>query len=156
MPTERALLVLDWIEHAHDDIIAAVTYCRLGRARPRHERAFYEAKRLGLLAQDPCWRATDHGIGALVARGLLDGTPAPRRTSLCVLWAVCERYPTPQFVGAWPEWTWEHLDTDEVKDDWLAHGEERGWHFFSIWHDLDQPAVPGQLSEDPREFAYAA
>jgi hypothetical protein len=64
---------------SHDDLIQAVAYCRLGKARPVDDRAFEQAKRMGLLAQDPTWRATPQGEGALIAAGLMEGKPAPER-----------------------------------------------------------------------------
>jgi hypothetical protein len=131
--------------YSHDEILDAIHWCRLGRVRPAREGAFIEAKRLGLLAQDSVWRATERGEGALIAAGRMPGAPAPRRMSLCVMWAVCEHYPTPQFVGAWAERAWENKDAqdiEDIQDDFRFCCDPEPWRFFTTWEHLDHPKVP--------------
>lgn len=90
-----------------EDVIRAVAYCRVGGPRPDDDASFAEAKRLGLLAQDSVWRATERGMGALVAFGLVEGEPAPERLILHATWARhAASSPSahwPQFVGAWSD-----------------------------------------------------
>lgn len=124
------------------DVLRAVAYCRLGGPRPASDASFHEAKAIGLLDKTPCWGATERGVGALVAAGLMHGEPAPRYSDVVVLWAVSERYPHPQFVGAWHECQWEHLDHDEVEQEFRNYGAEQGWRFFSTHSQLPLPAVP--------------
>lgn len=48
-----------------EEILDALHWCRLGKVRPERDGAFHDAKRLGLLAQDPVWRTTVAGEVAL-------------------------------------------------------------------------------------------
>ena len=131
--------------YSHDEILDAIHWCRLGRTRPAREGAFIEAKRRGLLAQDSVWRATERGEGALIAAGRMEGKPAPRRTVLRFMWAVCEHYPTPQFVRAWPEYEWDGLDhqaVEDAQDDFRWRCDPEPWRFFTTWEYVDHPKVP--------------
>lgn len=101
--------------------IQAVAYCHLGSgraARPESDTAFGDALRNGLLAHDPIWRATERGIGALVAAGLVAGEPAPEFVRLHILWAQHgDEDPSrhwPQFVAAF---------SDGIVDAWREHYE---------------------------------
>lgn len=127
------------------DIVAAIAYCRIGRHRPVDDASFGKAKALGLLAQDPCWRATARGEGILVAAGLLKGEPAPEQITLAIRWAVCERYPRPQTVRVWTEWAWEHVEQQEVEDadtEFCGYDDQvHGWRFFTTFEQLDAPEV---------------
>lgn len=133
---------------SQDNLIQAVAYCRLGGARPVDDEAFEEAKRRGLLAQDPCWRATEKGEGALIAAGLLKGTRAPERRCLHVLWAVNERYTVPQFVGVWSssyeEFNPEDYDREvqDAKEQFEDYGDEEGWHYWATEAYVDLPEPP--------------
>jgi hypothetical protein len=106
-------------DETRDDILAAVAYCHLGSSqakRPFADTSFREALALGLLAHDPIWRATERGIGALIAAGLMEGEATPDKVTLHILWArhgeedVCASFP--QFVAAYP---------DGLVDAWHEH-----------------------------------
>lgn len=136
--------------YSHEEILDAIHYCRLGRVRPARDGAFEEAKRLGLLAQDPCWRATAGGEGALVAAGRMEGEPAPEQITLAMHWGVCPQYPRPQLVRVWTEWAWEHVDPVEIKDaeaDFAGYGDPEPWHFFTTIEQVDQPKLPAEARD---------
>lgn len=133
------------------DLVAALAWCRLGGGalgRPEDETAFERAKALGLLAQDDVWRTTDRGDGVLVAAGLLDGSAAPERTAVRVLWARSRRYPKPQFVRAWSESFVEFDDgtyddqRTEAERDYETYLEADGpWVFWTTVEHLDAPTA---------------
>lgn len=133
---------------SHDDLIQAVAYCRLSAARPVDDAAFEEAKRRGLLSQDPVWRATTQGEGALIAAGLMKGKPAPERRCVTILWAICDRYQTPQFVGAFnsafEEFHHEEFERQiaEAKERYEDYGDEHGWHYWTTDAYVDLPEPP--------------
>jgi hypothetical protein len=62
MPAERP------VTYGDEEILDALHWCRLGRVRPERDGAFHEAKRRGLLAQDPVWRTTIKGELMLARR----------------------------------------------------------------------------------------
>lgn len=134
------------------EIVKAIHWCRLGRVRPDDDSAFVKAKELGLLAQDSVWRATERGEGVLIALGLLRGEPAPRRTSQVVLWAVSERYRTPQLVRLWSVWQDESgtlaAELDEVKEDFESYGDGGPWRYFTTRAWLDIPTIPEPEDDD--------
>lgn len=130
-----------------EDVVRAVAWCRVGGVenRPVRESAFGDAKALGLLAQDPCWRATERGEGVLVAAGKLPGVPAPERLTVAVHWAVCERFPSPQLVATWTEWAWENIDPTEIEEAEARFRDfdcEQDWRFFTTIEHIDRPPVP--------------
>lgn len=128
-------------------IVRALHWCRLGRIRPDDDAAFHRAKQMGLLAQDPCWRATPQGEGVLVALGLLKGKPAPRRLTRWMRWAVNEQYTTPQLVASWSEWEEETGRASDLcrdaEDDFTCESGET-WTFFTTVDQIDIPEVPGE------------
>jgi hypothetical protein len=142
------------IEGVDGDLIQAVAYCRLGRTRPVSDASFNQAKALGLLAQDPCWRATDRGEGVLVAAGLMKGSPAAERIVLAVRWAVCKRYSRPQLVKVWTEWAYEHVGQDEIDEadqEFRAYGDETDWKFWTAYTHVDVPRVPSDVAGSGQE-----
>lgn len=137
--------------HKINELVNAVSYCRLGSQRPASDAAFHEAKAIGLLAQDPVWRATARGEGALVAAGLMPGEPAPSQITLAMHWGVCPRWPTPQLVRVWTEWAWEHVDPTEIEDaemDFRGYGDPEPWRFFTTIEQVDQPKVPAEERDE--------
>lgn len=135
------------------EIVKAIHWCRLGRVRPDDPSAFHRAKEMGLLAQDPVWRATPQGEGVLVALGLLEGKPTPKESRVHVLWAVSAGFPRPQLVAAFSDGLVEcfhghYMDRRrDAEDDWRAFGDEGGWTFFTTVADL---AIPAQGPADTR------
>lgn len=123
------------------DLIRALHWCRIGNVRPIGGDAFHRAKQLGLLAQDSVWRATERGEGVLVALGILDGKPAPQRTTLIVLWGLATGFLTPNLVATWSEWE------DEVGDGTVREDAEREfltkvdgrWTFWTTVEHIDIP-----------------
>lgn len=140
---ERTPFVIDL------DIVKAIAWCRIGGLlyRPASEDAFHRAKALGLLAQDNIWRATERGEGVLVALGLLEGKPAPRRTMTVLLWARSPNFSTPHFVTAWGESLDEiyHEEARILRGEGerrfadLARGEV--WTFWTTFAFIDLPEV---------------
>jgi hypothetical protein len=131
------------VPDALTDVLTAVRYCARGGERPSSTAAFELAKRNGLLAQDPVWRATERGMGALVGAGLLAGEPAPVFARLHVLWAASDRYP-PQFVAAWPDGLVEAMpeeyeDRRREAEEWYAgFGDEP----LTFWTTLEELPLP--------------
>jgi hypothetical protein len=136
------------------DLLKAIAWCRIGgmRFRPSTDRAFHRAKQLGLLAQDPCWRATARGEGVLIAARLLKGDPAPERAVIHVLWASSPRYTRPQFIRAWSD-GFADMRAEQFEDqraeterewqdsaDWALAGGP--WEFWTTIEYLDAPEVP--------------
>jgi hypothetical protein len=131
--------------YSTEEILDAIHWCRLGRVRPARDGAFHEAKRLGLLAQDSVWRATERGVGALIAAGRMPGAPAPEQITLAMHWAVCPNYPRPQLVRVWTEWAWENVNPTEIEDvelDFRGYGDPEPWEFFTTVERIDAPPVP--------------
>lgn len=138
------------------DLVAAIAWCRLGGkrlGRPRDERAFERAKALGLLAQDDVWRTTDRGDGVLVAVGMLPGEPAPHPLRLHVLWATCGAFPTPQFVGAWPDGLVESMpetyeDRRREAEEWFRDFDPgiTDWRFWTTVVGVSVPSAADALS----------
>jgi hypothetical protein len=84
-------------------VLAAVAWCRFGAHEtplPHPEPAdFLAAESLGLVRSAPTWDVTPHGIGVLIAAGLLPAT-APREPALTYsLWSVYETQ-RPRFIAA--------------------------------------------------------
>lgn len=136
------------------EIVQALAYCRLGLARPERPSAFREAKALGLLAQDDIWRTTEQGDGVLVALGLLEGKPTPKRVLVTVLWAHDENTGRPaQFVAAWsespddcfPETAMLRRAREEC--DWRDFFDgEHSWSFWTTTEWIDRVEVPSWLT----------
>jgi hypothetical protein len=134
------------------DLVAAIAWCRLdGQAlgRPKDDGAFGRALALGLLAQDPCWRATERGEGVLLAAGLLKGEREPEQKTIHVLWASCERYSLPQFVAAWSDglvecWSETYQrQRAEAETFFRCFGDEDyGWTFWTTVEELATPEAP--------------
>jgi hypothetical protein len=133
------------------DVIAALAYCRKGGPRPKRDSSFHEAKKLGLLAQDPVWRTTEEGDGVLIAVGVLEGKPAPERVTIHVLWARLAdgepSAPWPQFVAAFSDGL-----VDCMYEAYEAQREEAEQRFrevadvaefFTTVEQVVRPAFPG-------------
>lgn len=134
------------------EIVKAIVWCRLGHVRPTDNGAFERAKALGLLAQDNVWRATEKGEGVLVALGLLDGKPAPRRVEITYLWArEKDQYPTPTLAGAWPTAYEDHAPhiaraVRRDAEDAFARLVDPGFTFWTTTGYVDQVSAPKAVS----------
>jgi hypothetical protein len=131
------------------DVARAVAWCRLGSSqadRPTTDEAFHEAKRLGLLAQDPIWRATAKGEGLLIALGRLDPAPACERLALHVMWARVPGFERSQFVAAFDSSLVEYLPSQyelqlAVAKQWVLD-EFPPATFFETVASIDVPSGP--------------
>jgi hypothetical protein len=146
------------MDHVFDvEIVKAIHWCRLGRVRPDDDYAFYRAKQLGLLAQDSIWRATAQGEGVLIALGLLEGKPTPRRTLITVLWAASDDFP-PQFVASWSGelndmMTGEAARQREEAEEWFnVHSpiDQVHWRFWTTTQYIDVPDEPRSPRGSPQ------
>lgn len=141
------------------DLVAALAWCRLGGqklGRPADDAAFGRAKGLGLLAQDPVWRATARGEGVLIALGLLNGAPAPDLATVCVCWAASERFPGAQFVAAFPDgladcWTETYKSQLADAQRWFADfgdvSVDGPWRFWTTVETIERPREPDAEAE---------
>lgn len=129
------------------EVVNAIAWCRIGgsRYRPAADDAFHRAKALGLLAQDDTWRATERGEGVLVALGLLEAKPAPRRTATVLLWARSPNFSTPHFVTAWSE-SLDNMCHEEARilrgegeERFAARAPDEAWTFWTTVVHIDLP-----------------
>lgn len=151
-------------------LVAAVAWCRLGSSRtPKpwaEDSDFREAERLGFLRHHPTWHATAEGEGLLIAAGLLEGKPAPDQRTVHVLWARCDRYPTPQFVAAFADglvdaWSEEYRRKREEAEKYyagFAHADDdvEVWTFWTTIAHLDEPSAPAPTDDVSVRDAYGS
>jgi hypothetical protein len=142
MESDRTMTGQSYPPPLDPEIVKALHWCRIGRVRPDDDSAFQRAKQMGLLAQDSCWRATERGEGVLIALGLIEGKPAPRRTFRTVLWAVTDRYP-PNFAGSWSEYEEETYGDDvreRAEEEWRINFPDDPWQFFTTTEPVNVPS----------------
>ena len=147
------------VEALDQDVIRAVTWCYLGSSkapRPDDNASFDQAKKLGLLVQDPVWGATERGIGALIAAGLMSGCPAPATTGVYLLWARHEGdVRQDQCIGSFPEAIYEYYPEhtahlrEQLEDDYRSFFDDptEVCEFFTTYTRVVLPARPEEPDE---------
>lgn len=135
------------------DAVKAVAYCHLGSSQAEHpgQLAIVHAERLGFLRHHPVWHATERGIGALIAAGLMPGEPAPEITQTHILWSVKPDRQHPNVVAAfsdgfveyWPdEFARVRAEMEENYRAWFP--EDETFEFFTSVVEIALPAVPSK------------